>query len=129
MKPPVTQHETIDDGRYHAVVNGLGEVRASQFGDYITLYFDVDDENETPITISGGASYKLSSRTKLYRWANALMNGADAEILGGDFDLESLIGRSCEVEIENSENSDGIVYSNVVNVLPAEALPTAQAPF
>lgn len=132
LVPPVTQPETIEDGSYQATVSKIGDVRQTQYGDYISLSFDIEvEDGEMPITLIGGAGFKLSSGTKLGKMATALMNGSGVDIFDGAFSLDSLVGRTGTVRVHNKANDEGTVYSNVVSVSPSEqpAQAMAQAPF
>ena len=105
----------LEEGIYEAEFKRTEEVNIPKYGDRIRWVFEVEDEEEGTVEVSGLTSTIFNERSKAYRWAKAL--GYDERKHGEDFDLDDLAGAKCIVKIENRETGSGATISNVVDVI------------
>ncbi len=114
------QYPQSADGIHAAVlvdVEDLGE-RSTQWGTKhkVRLCFmteELDPEGQ-PIFVSDFPVLSLDERARLHAIVTALTGVAPED----DVDLDTLIGRRCQLNIKQSTGADGLVYANVRQVLP-----------
>ena len=105
----------IAAGAYDATVASV-EPADGEYGQQVKFVFALDSEigeDGEPIALWAWASSKLNPRTKLYKWATALMDSAPA--IGARFDVSRLTGLPCRVLV-NLEDSDDGPRARVVDV-------------
>lgn len=110
--------EIPEEGLYKAVLGDvidLGEVD-TQYGKkhkvrFVYFLSEVDSEGRQ-FRIFQQLNVSLHEKATLYKVVRRL-NGGEPET---PFDLETLIGKQCQLDINNTE-SEGRTYANVVSVL------------
>lgn len=108
-------------GLYQAVVKEIVE-GTGNYGDYLKVVFEITEGENQGVARTAIASKKLSKSksgktSKLYNFVKALTK---AEPKTGDvLDIEDLIGKTCQIFIEDGEPSeDGTVFQEVTKVVP-----------
>jgi hypothetical protein len=117
MKVRYTETKAIPEGFYLARVDAL-EKADSQFGDSIKWTFTIlEPQAQANSTVTAMCSFKVSPKSKLFAWLQAF-----GTILsnGEEFEMDSLLGRTCRVRIKNTTKvsvvegkEQSITYSNV----------------
>lgn len=107
----------LPEGEYAAMPINIYE-KEGPHGTMVHMDFRVstDDEFDENI-VSGLASKKLTDRSKLGRWAAALL-GYTPEV-GQVITDRDLKHRPCRVIVRHRTNEAGTVFANVAQVLPA----------
>jgi len=101
-----TQVVELESGTYEARVADFQTIE-TQYGTSLRWFFDVKTE-DGEVRITGISSTKASKRSKLYKWASALLGEAPKKIK-----LRDLIGKECMVVVQQKNN-----FPSVVDVLP-----------
>ena len=90
----------IEPGVYKAVCTRVKDdvIDNAQYGDgsIVRLYLQITDQFDgegDPIELDAMASRKISPKSKLTRWAEALGRSIDFEDPNEDLDTEELVGR------------------------------------
>jgi len=97
----------VEPGTYEAVVADIQGIE-TQYGKSLRWFFDVKTAEDEEVRITGISSRKTSKRSKLYKWATAIL-GEELEKIK----LKDLIGKECMVIVKNKNN-----FPSVVDVLP-----------
>jgi hypothetical protein len=124
IKPKVISIEMkLEDGVYDARVTDVKLLKniETPWGttDKLKIFFDVEG-----IELTLRVNNVLSKRSKLFSIAKAVFRKEPP--LDGSFDAEWLMGRKCQVLIENSEDEQG-VWTNISTVLPARSAGQGRA--
>lgn len=116
MKYEQQIYETVEAGTYPAIVTNVEEADGS-WGKYVKITFELQDEKHAGVTVTGIASAKFSSRSKLYRWVKAIFDAA----IPRDYSLDTdhLVGRECRLRLSVEETEDG-TFNHVEKVLTAK---------
>jgi hypothetical protein len=72
----------------------------------------------TPFHVQRKYTLSMSKKSKLRPDLESWLGKRFAEKEVGGFDLESMLGKPCLLNIVQSEGDDGVVYANVENVMP-----------
>lgn len=132
VKAPEAQFKTAPEGTYTAVcvdVVDLGMVE-SQWGakHRCRLVWELDEldpDTGAPFMVRQDYTFTLSEKANLYRDLVAWRGRAfTPEELRG-FDLESIIGKSCMLQVSHNIGSKGGTFANVsaVTALPKKSKP------
>ena len=128
MKIRKTEFPTIPAGTYSATVVGIEPV-AGEYGDQLKWRFAVDDAG-TARELWAWCSQKLSPKSKLWGWTDAILFGGLGLPAGyAEFDTADMIGRQCRIVVELTEGAGG-EYNRVRNIIgasPAGVKPLAPA--
>jgi len=113
----------VPDNVYDAVVAGVEEADLV-YGRTVIVKFELAEGDHKSTVISGLASAKLKTNTKLGQWLQSL----GYSLFEGDtFDLGDIVGKKCRIVTEKKKLSrdDGTSYeiSGVVKVLPTTGPP------
>ncbi len=108
----------IPEGTYKAIVKSLDE-KEGQFGEYVRLEFEISDGEYKGTLRTTVASKKFSlSKTgrnsKLYDLLGGFFKDKIAS--GETLNLNEVIGKKCQILVENGKETDGIVWQNVGKV-------------
>jgi hypothetical protein len=107
----------LEPGTYSARVAAV-EPADGGFGSQVKLSFAVDGETTDdgePLVLWAWASQKLNPKTKLWRFVGAITGSAPVK--GQPFDVESLIGAPCRLQVGEVQTDDG-PRIRVTDVLP-----------
>ena len=100
----------VDAGIYMATCVRVKDdfIENPQFGegDIVRLYFELKDKVDgegDPVTLDGMASRKISPKSKLTRWADALGRHINFDDPDEDFDTEELVGAECQIKVTRKD--------------------------
>jgi hypothetical protein len=118
-KPESKDFEIPADGLYQAVladVVDLGE-QPTNFGNkhrarFIYILTETDSEGR-PFRLMQQLNVSIHEKSGMFKVVRRLL-GKDP---GESLDLESLIGKQCQLDVMQNEGSEGKVYANVQTVL------------
>ena len=133
-RKPESTFTACPEGLHHAVcvdVCDLGIVKGA-FGDKykVRIVWQIEEENETRRRYTARKQYNLTLHEKatlrkdLEAWRGQKFT---EEQLKG-FDLEKLIGVSCQIQVVHDLSDEGTVYANVQAVVPAPKNTTKLVP-
>lgn len=110
----------IPEGLYRASVIEIEEGTGS-FGDYVIIRFEIIDGDHKGISRTLVASKKITTSkngntSKLYGIIKALTKVEPA--MNGDFDIETLKGKTCQMLVKNGPEKNGITYQEIKDVMP-----------
>lgn len=111
-----TRYETVDAGTYRARVEDV-ELTDGEFGPQLKLRFRLAEEGFEDVTLLAWASAKLSPKSKLFGWVNALLFAGAGIPAGFDLDTEALQGKECQLLVEVTKKDAG-EFNKVKDVLP-----------
>ena len=117
---------TVEEGLYLAK---LVEIRPDTImvrgeeREVIRWRFVVLEEDDKPM-VEGLTSNKMTTRSKAYKWASALL-GYQPDV-GEEIDTDELIGKYAIIKVENKERN-GRVFSRVADVIKAKKRELEQA--
>ena len=111
--------EPIPEGVYKAKLKDIEE-GTGEYGDYVKFTFEIAEGEYKGITRNSVASKKISKTSsgkasKLYDYVKALTK--TTPITGEDIDLESLIGKECQIIVKDGTEKDGITYQTITAVM------------
>jgi len=112
LQMTVERGEPLPVGQHAAVLIGVDELEGPH-GPMVRLRFRVNYE-DCVHEMTALASKKLSQRTKLDRWASAIL-GREIEV-GEQIAASDLLDKPCMVKIEHKTTDDGYVFDNVVDI-------------
>lgn len=101
----------LPPGKYPATLVNIGEGEG-KFGEYLDWEFEVTDPDGDTKLISRRTSTKTGVGAIARVFVEALL--ARSVQLDEEVDLDALIGKTCELEIEPNQNG----YDSVVNATP-----------
>ena len=102
----------LDEGMYPVELVEIKDIE-TDFGDSWKWVFDVLEEEEETL-VNGITSQRMSSKSKAYKWASALLGTAPG--IGDEIDLDELVGLRANAELKTKELRDGTEVSNVVDL-------------
>lgn len=112
--------DPIPEGLYRASVSKIEE-HTGLYGAYLRFVFEIADGDHKGETRSLVASKKLTSsangNSKLFDVVKTL-NKTEPEV-DESVDLDSLVGKSCQIVVKNGKFRDGVQFQDVSQVLPA----------
>lgn len=113
--------EPIPEGIYKAVVKEIGE-GSGEFGNYVKFTFEISEGDKKGVTRTAIASKKLSrsstgKRSKLYDFVKALTKSEPSA--NETLDIESLVGKPCQIIVKNGREKDGVVFQNISTIMPS----------
>lgn len=116
------EHTTLPPGDYSAIVTEIEE-EEGQYGLQLRFQFVVvdDDGRKTDQEIRGWASAKWGPKTKLLDWAKALL-GKKCPRANDPLDTDLLIGRKCDLRVEERPGQQGQMRSAVAGVYPYRSI-------
>jgi hypothetical protein len=120
----------LEPGTYAATVAGVSPTDGV-FGSQVKFAFAIDGETTedgAPLELWAWASTKLNPKTKLWGWIAAITGAQPTK--GQPFDVETLIGASCRLQVGEVQTDDG-PRIRVTDVLPPSkrsAKPQETAP-
>lgn len=135
-KAPVatkTQREILEEGTYPARIyeyihlgTQKGEFEGRETNYYklrFTFEFPTEkrvfkeDKREQPMVMSFDATLSLNEKANLRKIAEACCGKlTDSEAI--DFDVDTLVGKSCLVSVAHKPPKDGIVYAYITGFMP-----------
>lgn len=125
----VQTYETVDAGTYPARVVNVTMDEEGQFGPQVKVEFELTDEEAEGKTLVGWASAKVSPKSKLYKWASALLfRGKGIPEGYGALDTDTLKGQECILVVAVEKKSDGAEYNKITDVLPIRPARAAARP-
>jgi hypothetical protein len=124
MKIEQTVYETVPPGRYNAKLVEVTEDQGN-WGLFVKLTFELEDPQYDGVNVTGAASAKFSSRSKLYKWCRALFGRQIPKTY--TLDTADLVGRRCELGLEIVED-DGTEFNRIESIYPIRAAQPAPAP-
>lgn len=122
----VVQPETLAEDYYPAVVSEF-ELVEGQFGQQFKFTFNLLGEHEGKSLVawcSAPNGNGLSTRSKLYKWARAVL-GESWDATQG-LDLEWLKGKPVRLNVTVEEKADGTEYNKVAGLAPAKGNSNGQ---
>lgn len=112
LQMTVERGEPLPVGRHAAKLVDVDELEGPH-GPMVRLRFRVNHE-ECVHEVTALASKRLSQRTKLGRWASAIL-GREIEV-GEQIAASDLLDKPCMVKVEHKTTDDGYVFDNVVDI-------------
>ena len=113
--------EPIPEGLYQAVLK-LVEEGSGEYGDYVKFTFEITEGEHKGVTRNSVASKKLSKTksgkaSKLYDYVKALSKSTPKT--GEELDVETLVGKKCQILVKDGKEKDGILYQVISAVMPS----------
>jgi len=110
----------IPEGLYKASVIDIEEGNGN-YGDYLRLRFEIIDGDHKGTSRTLVASKKITvskngKTSKLYGIVKALTK--IEPVADGEFDIESLKGKTCQILVKNGPEKNGITYQEITDVMP-----------
>ena len=122
-------YTVVDDGEYPAKFAGY-EQKTTEFGPAVILTFELQDEENRGVAVSGMASQKLTPKAKLRGWVEGMMGRALET--NESVDLDDLIGRKVMLYITTQDTDKGMFNRidkiRVPKRKPAPAKPKSVEP-
>ena len=110
--------KTVPVGQYDGYVTKIDQIDG-EFGEILKLTFVILTEDEfNEQEINGICSTTLHEKSKLGRWITAITGKPLA--VGENITDTNILSKDCRVVVEHTERN-GMVFANVVNVLPRES--------
>lgn len=115
-----TPQEPIPVGLYSAYVKDISE-GDGEFGEYLKFSFVITDGKYRDTMRNSVCKKKISysetgKHSKLFTYIKALTG--KAPVVGEDFDIESLKGKSCQILVKDDKEKDGVLYQKITDVMP-----------
>lgn len=115
-----TPQDPIPEGLYSVYVKDISEENGD-FGEYLKFSFVITDGKYRDTQRSSVCSKKISysesgKHSKLYIYIKALTG--KAPVVGEDFDIESLKGKSCQILVKDDKEKDGVMYQKITDIMP-----------
>ena len=119
------KYECLPTGVYPAVVSEI-EASDGKFGPQLRFRFEVLAGDYEGRRLTAWCSAVLSPKSKLNRWAVAIL-GPEAIPADGMLDTDDLLNQKCVIELVTEEGKDGGQFNKVREVKPWRA-PRPAAP-
>lgn len=115
-----TPQEAIPEGVYAAYVKDISE-GDGDYGEFLKFTFIIADGKYRDTMRNAVCNKKISfsesgKHSKLYTYIKALTG--KAPVVGEDFDIESLKGKSCQIVVKDDKEKDGVMYQKITDVMP-----------
>ena len=108
----------VPDGQYVAMAIAIHEIDG-RHGPMVKIDFQINSEDLWDgRRVSGIASKKLSSNTKLGSWVAAILGGMPR--VGREIAEDDLLHKDCFIVVRQELNDKNRVFSNVIEVHTAE---------
>jgi hypothetical protein len=106
----------VRDGTYRAVLSDIKQF-TNTYGERIGFEFTVQGGQFDGETVLRSTAPQLTKQSKLAQVIEGVIGRelADKEISAG-FDLEQLVGKSCNILVLQTKSKTGAIYSNVERV-------------
>ena len=120
------------EGTYRALIENI-EKEASKFDqekEVVKIQFKTEYKPKP-----NEASWKITMSCTASLHENSKLNGVVERLTGKQlkeeegFDMESLIGQECFVQVDHQTSDAGKIYAKVVDVLPIEGESQKEKPF
>lgn len=116
--------DLLPEGIYSASVIDV-EKGSSQYGPFIKIWFEITDTNMHGKTICLITSlslslYKSGRRSRLCALFKTI-TGEDLAV-GMEIDLDTLKGKPCRISVKNQPSKNGIIFSNIAEVMPSDEI-------
>jgi hypothetical protein len=98
-------YTTVEDGEYPAKFAGYEE-KDTQFGKTVILQFELLDEENRGVPLSGMASQKLTPKAKLRGWIEGMLGRALET--GENVNLDALIGTKVMLYVTTEDTDKGL---------------------
>lgn len=98
-------YTVVEDGEYPAKFVGYEE-KDTQFGKAVILQFELLDEENRGVPLSGMASQKLTPKAKLRGWIEGMLGRALET--GEDVNLDALIGSKVMLYVTTEDTDKGL---------------------
>ena len=108
------EYDALPTGSYKVVLTGIEE-KVGQFGEQFRLSLEVLEGEYEGRRLTAWCSPVLSPKSKLTRWAAALLGD---EMPEGALDVDWLINRTAVADVLETEGKDGATFSKVVELKP-----------
>ncbi len=115
----VTEFEVVPPGRYPARLKAIEPFTGGKFGDALKFIFEITGGEWAGITVDGIASKTMTEKSKLFAWYNGLTGENPPPGMRGSF--RPLIGRECDIMVNNKTTGQGGVFAQVTDVYPRQA--------
>ena len=115
-----TPQEAIPEGLYSSYVKDISE-ESGEFGEYLKFTFIITDAKYRDTLRNSICNKKISysengKHSKLYTYIKALTG--KAPVVGEDFDIESLKGKTCQILVKDDKEKDGVMYQKIADIMP-----------
>lgn len=117
------EYPTVPTGAHKVILTGIEE-KVGQFGEQFQLSLEVLEGDYEGRRLTAWCSPILSPKSKLTRWAAALLGD---EMPEGALDVDWLINRTAVADVLETEGKDGATFSKVVELRPIRR-PARPAP-
>lgn len=107
----------VEDGVYPATLTNIKQFE-NAYGPRLGFEFTLGGKGGG-VTVLRSTTPQLTPQSKL---AGLIRGLTGAELPGGEFDLESLLGKQCQVLVRRSTNKNGKTYCNVEQVFRLGAI-------
>lgn len=107
------EQSIVDDGVYPAQLTGIKEF-SNVYGPRIGFEFTLGGKAQGNVIMRSTAP-QLTPKSKLADLLQGL-TGKELDALGGQIDLQAMVGTQCQVLVRKSKGKNGKVYSNVEQV-------------
>ena len=126
MEITQTVYETVPSGQYLAKVVDV-QAEEGNWGQYLRIVFELQDGQQAGVNVTGVASARFSSRSKLYKWAKAIFGKPIPKSY--NLKTQDLLDRPCILSLDVIED-DGSEFNRVEAVFPVKREPAkaTQAP-
>ena len=105
-------HNIVEEGIHRSVLTQVKEFE-NHWGDRFGFEFTIQDTGETLLRTT---TTKLTPKSKLAE----LLSGITGAVVGSttEIDLESLVGKECDIVVKQGKGKNGQLYSNIEHVVP-----------
>ena len=104
VKIEQTVYEVLPVGQYRAKLSAVEE-HEGQWGDFLKLIFTIEEGDHVGSNVTGVASARFSSRSKLYKWTKALLGGR-AIPTSYMWSSDDLVGRRVLLSLDIIQDED-----------------------
>jgi hypothetical protein len=128
VKVKKRDYTAIEADVYLAKLQGIEE-KVTEFGPAARFSFIVVEGNSAGATVSGLASIPsggMGPKSKLRHFVEALL-GRPLDDDDDEIDLDSLIGKTCRINVIQEQGKDGGTYNKITEVLAAPRPEKRQA--
>ncbi len=118
LRVEITDYPLLDSGEmYPGKLLGI-TVKDGRYGPSYQFIIELDelDSKGEKLQINGLCGTDCKPGNKLFRWAIALGMNVESMKVGASFDLESLVGNGCRIQIGISEGKGNAKYNNIKDI-------------
>lgn len=120
-------YEIVSAGLYPAKVEEVEEADGN-WGPFLKFVFRL----QGGATVTGCASAKFSTKSKLYKWVRAILLNGEPAPKGFRLRTADLVGRYCQVQVGVDTDAEGERFNSIEAVYPpaqAQAQPATAPAF